>query len=97
MGIMPPECTKMLEVLKGYAKENRPQTHLPDALQKSLEALLGVSFLFTWVFRTLRQGYFYIPGGGRVPPAPACQDLSGGFPQTVLSLSCLSGIWRRGA
>ncbi|CAE7237323.1 PEPM [Symbiodinium sp. CCMP2592] len=30
MGIMPPECTKMLEVLKGYAKENRPQTHLPE-------------------------------------------------------------------
>ncbi|CAE7554596.1 NITA [Symbiodinium natans] len=30
MGIMPPECTKMLENLKGYAKENRPQTHLPE-------------------------------------------------------------------
>ncbi|CAE7783957.1 PEPM, partial [Symbiodinium pilosum] len=30
MGIMPPECGKMLESLKGYAKENRPQVHLPE-------------------------------------------------------------------
>ena len=45
MGIMPPECTKMLEVLKGYAKENRPQTHLPDALQKSSLWKLRVEFL----------------------------------------------------
>eukprot|EP00439_Symbiodinium_sp_Y106_P082214 s279_g21.t1 len=48
MGIMPPECTKMLEVLKGYAKENRPQTHLPDALQKSSLWKLRVENWHCW-------------------------------------------------
>ncbi|CAK8988465.1 unnamed protein product [Durusdinium trenchii] len=30
MGIMPPECGKILESMKGYAKENRPPIHVPE-------------------------------------------------------------------
>lgn len=30
MGIMPPECGKILEFMKGYAKEGRPPIHVPE-------------------------------------------------------------------